>query len=184
MIDSFEISKIAGAVLAALLVIFGTKTFIEIRGESHAPEKPGFELAAPPPEAKAGEAAAPAAAAFSFAEVAKLLPTAKPENGQATFKKCAACHTGDKAGANKVGPHLWGVVGRKAGSVEGFSYSEPMKSKGTDWTFEQLANFIHSPKTALPGTKMVFPGIPNAGDLADLLAYLRTLSDSPVPLPK
>lgn len=184
MIDSFEISKIAGAVLAALLVIFGTKTFIEIRGESHAPEKPGFELEAPPPEAKAGEAAAPAAAAFSPADVLKALATAKPENGQATFKKCMACHTGEKGGANKVGPHLWGVVGRKPGSVEGFSYSDAMKSQTTDWTFEHLAAFLHSPKTAVPGTKMVFAGVTNTGDLADLLAYLRTLNDSPPPLPQ
>lgn len=183
--DSFEVSKIAGAVLAALLVIVGSKTFIEIREHGAHTEKAGFELPAPKVAAApaAGETAAPASGKIEFAQIAGLLPAAKADNGQAIFKKCAACHSADKGGASKVGPNLWGIIGRKAGSVAGFGYTDAMKGAG-DWSFQHLAEFVHNPKATVPGTKMVFAGLPEAGDIADLLAYLRTLSDSPAPLPQ
>ncbi|HUJ36875.1 MAG TPA: cytochrome c family protein, partial [Hyphomicrobium sp.] len=85
------------------------------------------------------------------------------------------CHDGTSGGPNKVGPNLWGVVGRPKASHEGFNYSDAMKAKGGNWTPEDLAQFVHSPKTFVPGTKMLFPGIADQGELADLLAYLNTL---------
>lgn len=176
--NAFELNKYAGAVLAALLLIFGTRTALEIAQSGHGKDfKPGFALPAPK-EQPAAAAAAPAASAFSFAKVAEALPKASADNGQATFKKCATCHTIDKGGANRVGPNLWGVVGRKAGSHEGFAYSEGIKGKG-EWTLENLATFIHNPKAYVPSTKMVFAGIADAGEMADLLAYLRKQSDNP-----
>ena len=126
--------------------------------------------------------AAPAAAIFDT--VKPLLAAAKPESGAATFKICSACHAGDKGGANKVGPLLWGVVGRKTGSVDGFGYSEAMKAKGGEWTYDRLAQFLNNPKGYVVGTKMVYNGVQEPEKLADLLAYLGTLSDAPVPLPK
>jgi len=184
--DSFELSKIAGAVLAALLVIVGSKAVIELRQHGVHIEKAGFKLSAPTAKAvapAAGEAAAPAAGKFEFAKIAELLAAAKSENGQGTFKKCANCHSAGKGAPNKVGPNLWGIVGRKAGTVEGFGYTDAMKGAG-EWSFEHLAAFVHNPKGTVQGTKMVFAGVPEAADIADLLAYLRTLSDSPAPLPK
>jgi cytochrome c len=187
MIDSFELSKIAGAVFAALLVIFGPKAAIEIwHGGAH-DAKPGFTLEAPTKQAAAPASAAPAsaAAAFDAAKVVSAIAAGKPESGQGTFKKCLACHTADKTSASKAGPNLWGVVGRKRATREDFSgYSDAMKAKGGEWTFEDLAGFVHSPKGWLPGTKMLFPGVAEPGDVADLLAYIRTLSDSPAPLPQ
>jgi cytochrome c len=172
--DSFELSKIAGAVLCALLVIVGFRVALEIAHHGAAPEKPGYVL--PMPEASApgeGGAAKPAAPAFDAAAVAQAAATGNAEAGANVFKKCTACHS-PEAG-NKVGPGLQGIVGRPLASHAGFNYSEAMKAKGGDWTLEHLAEFIHSPKTSVPGTKMAFPGIPDSTDLADLLAYLNTL---------
>jgi cytochrome c len=185
--DSFEIAKIAGGVLLALLVIVGFRTGLKIAEEHEGPQPVGYSL--PMPEAKgpsdipAGGAAGvdapvdlPAIAApFDPAAVADAAATGNAEAGATIFKKCQACHSGEKGGPNKVGPDLWGVVGRPKGSHEGFTYSAAMKAKGGDWTLPDLASFVHSPKTYVPGTKMLFPGIADQGDLADLLAYLNTL---------
>ena len=181
--DSFELNKIAAGVLSALLVIFGTKTAITIAksGHDHGPQKAGYTL--PAPKEGLAAVAAPAAAAFDPAKVTALLAKASVENGQATFKKCTACHTPDKGGPNRVGPNLYGIIGRKGGSHEGFAYTDGMKAHPA-WTYEGLATFIHNPKGTVPGTKMVFAGISDAGELADLLAYMRTLADTPAPLPK
>jgi len=174
--DSFELSKIAGAFLCTLLVIVGFRVALEIGEHSSAPEQPGFVL--PMPDAEGGAAApageaAPAAPAFDPAAVAQAAPGANAEGGAAVFKKCTACHSIEPGGANKVGPNLSGIVGRAKGGHAGFNYSDAMKAKGGDWTLEDLAAFIHNPKGFLPGTKMLFPGIADTGDLADLLAYLN-----------
>jgi cytochrome c len=186
--DQFEFTKIAGAVLSALLLIFATKTIIDMN-VGHKPEKPGYQLpggetkAAAPSEA-APEAATAASAGAGEKDVMALLAKANPENGKAIFKKCQACHVAEKGKAPTVGPNLWGVVNRPKASYPGFSYSEAMKSKGGDWSFEELAKFLHSPKGYIPGTKMIFNGLPTANDEADVIAYLATLADTPVPLPK
>ncbi len=90
------------------------------------------------------------------------------------FKKCTACHTIDKGGANKIGPNLNGVVGRAKGSVAGFGYSDDIKGKGGNWSEADLATFIHDPKAYAPKTKMVFAGVKDPADLANLIAYLAS----------
>jgi cytochrome c len=187
--DSFEFTKIAAAVLCALLVIFGTRTALEIAETSHKKaEAAGYALPAPAaaPTTLAADATgtAPAApAGFSFDAVKPLLAAASLENGQAIFKKCSACHAPEKGGANKVGPALWGIVGRKIGGQDGFQYSQALSGKGGEWTYENLALFAHNPKAFATGTKMVFAGISDNQQIADLLTYLRSLSDEPAPLP-
>lgn len=185
MMDSFEFSKIAGGVLAALLLIFAPKTFIDtVRHSHHGEITNGYtlpaatEAAAPSPD---GGGAAPAA--FDAAQVVASVATASPEDGAAAFKKCATCHSFEKGAASKAGPNLWGVLGRPHGSFDGFNYSEAMKSKSGDWTYSDLAHFIHKPKEFVPGTKMIFAGVADTGELASIIAYLRTLSDNPQPLP-
>lgn len=203
--DSWEFNKLAGAVLAAALAIVLPKTLIDLSAQNashgHGGDHAGYTL--PMPEAtgkpgKAGDKAAPAgeklaavgsapaaaAAGNIFDTVKPLLTKAKAENGAASFKACAACHSAEKGGANKVGPAMWGVVGRKKGAVDGFNYSAALKGHGGEWNYETLAGFIQNPKGYLAGTKMVYAGLNDPEKLADLLAYLGTLSDSPVPLPK
>ncbi len=182
----YELTKMAGAVLAALLVIFGTKTFVELRMAGHGPhgKSAGYTLPAATGAKGGATAAADAgAAAFSFAKVAEALPKANLDNGKDIFKKCTSCHTADKGGKALQGPNLWGIVGRAKGSVAGFGYSEPMKAKGGEWSYEHLAQFINNPKGFVAGTKMVFAGLAAPSDVADLLGYLRTMADTPAPLP-
>ena len=181
--NSLEFNKIAGALLGTALLVFGLNELSKIIYHAPKPEKQGFaiEVAEATPAAGDAAAATPAEPAESLG---KMLASADPTKGQAVFKTCQACHDGSKGGPNKVGPNLWGVVGRMHGSHEGFSYSEAMAAlKDKPWTYEALNTFITSPKTAMPGTKMGFGGLKKDTDRANLLAYLQTLSDSPVPFP-
>lgn len=188
--DSFELTKIAGGVLAALLLIFAPKAAIDIALQAHkGPVVGGFTLPeateAAAPADGGGEAEAAPPAAFDPAQVIAALPTANPDNAQTTFKKCLGCHTAEKDAASKAGPNLWGIVGRAHAAATDFKgYSEVLKSKGGTWTYDDLASFLHAPKSWLPGTRMIFPGVSDPAELADLIALLRTLSDSPPPLPE
>lgn len=187
MMDSFEFTKISAGVLLALLVIFLPKTMIEMSRMGHGGHEveSGYKL----PEPKAEEANAgadkAAEAKFDAAAVVAMVSKAKPENAAGTFKKCAACHSADATSASKAGPNLWNILNRpKASRADFAGYSDAIKAKASEkWSYENLAGFLHSPKTYMPGTKMNFGGVPEATDLADLLAYLRTLSDNPAPLP-
>jgi cytochrome c len=179
--DGFELNKIAGAVLSAMLVMAGGKVLLDIALSDHGHAKPGWNL--PVTEAKTAAPGA-AAPAFNVAEVLGTLPKANADAGADVFKKCLACHTPNKGDRNLVGPNLWGIVGRKVASVSGFAYSDAMKSHGGEWSWEQLAKYLHKPAEAIPGNKMIFQGVGDNADLADLLVYLRKLSDSPAALPK
>jgi cytochrome c len=180
--DSFELNKIAGAVLGTLLVTFGLSQLASVIYEPHHPEKPAFSV--PVAEQAAPPAQGAAAAGAPAKPIAELLKTANADKGQAVAKACAACHDLTKASTNKVGPGLWNVVDRPIASHPGFAYSDAMKAKsGEKWTYDHLNGFIANPKGYIPGTKMTFAGIPRDDQRADVIAYLRTLSDNPPPLP-
>jgi cytochrome c len=181
--DSFEVNKILGAVLSALLVVVSSKTILDIIYRPHKPEKPGWAL--PISEATPTTLGTPQSAApFAAADVLALLAKASADSGKDVFKRCQQCHTAMKGEPNRIGPNLWGVVGRKVATTAGFPYSDAMKSKGGEWTWDQLAAYLHDPKAAVPGNKMAFVGLKDNAELADLLDYLRTLADQPAPLPQ
>lgn len=179
--NSTRTNKFIMAFLATVFVVMTTGILSDSLFHAPAPEKPGYIIEAA--EAGSGGEAAPAKEEVS---IATLLQSADPERGKNVFKRCAACHTAEKGGANKVGPHLWDVVNRPAASVEGFSYSAAMKefaAAGNKWDFEHLNKFLFSPKGYIKGTAMGFAGDKKDNERADLIAYLRTLSDNPAPLP-
>lgn len=180
--DSFEFNKIAGALLATCLTVLVLNITAGVIFAPESPAKPGFEIAvAGKPEA--GGKAATAGAGAAEEPIEKLLASASIERGEAAVKKCATCHTFDKGGPNRVGPNLWGVVGRAKGSVAGFAYSANMKGKGGEWTIEDLNIFLTNPKAFVAGTSMSFAGVPKGGERADILAFLNSKSDAPKPLP-
>jgi cytochrome c len=177
--DSFELNKILGAILGTCLVLLVTSFTAGAIFSPVLPEKPGFEIAVKETaEAGAKEAAAPSE------QIEKLLQTASVEKGANAAKKCAACHTFEKDGPNRVGPNLYNIIGDKKGEGRGgFNFSAAMKAKGGTWSYEDLNQFILNPKGFVPGTAMGFAGITKDSERADVIDYLHTLSDSPVPLP-
>lgn len=156
----------------------------ETNDTAAAPAETETQVATAPAEPAATEPEAndetPAAGADDT--VVALLATADPANGQRVARRCAACHTFDSGGANRVGPNLWGVVGRDKAAVEGFRYSSAMAEHGGSWTLENLFAYLADPRGQVPGTSMVFAGIRDEGDLADLIAYMNAQSDNPIPL--
>jgi cytochrome c len=179
--DSFEINKILGAVLATCLVLLITSFTANALFAPKAPEKPGFEIAAKEESGKGGEAKS---AAAPSEPIEKLLASASVEKGAAAAKVCQTCHTFEKGGPNRVGPNLFGIVGDHKGEGRGgFNFSAAMKGKGGEWTIDDLNQFITNPKGFIPGTAMGFAGIQKDSQRADVIAYLNSLSDSPKPLP-
>ena len=176
----YRINQIAMAVLGALLLFFGARTLINIAYEEHEPEKPGYEVSGSE-EHPGGRETKPAGE-----DLGTQLAAADPTRGADVFKKCAICHNADKGGPNLIGPNLYGVLGRKIASHEGYDYSDALKAKsGEDWTYENINHMIENPNAFAPGTKMaLFPGLPDAKQRADVLVFLRTKSDSPLPLPE
>ncbi|MEK1852590.1 MAG: cytochrome c family protein [Phyllobacterium sp.] len=183
--DSTPFNKYAMAFLATVFVVMTAGILSDYLFDSHAPEKPGYiiQAAEAAGEGEAGAGAAPAA----VTPIATLLASADATRGEAVFKRCQACHTGEKGGPNKVGPNLWDIVDRPIATHDGFSYSGPIKdfSKGGQekWTYDHLNHFLTSPKGYIKGTAMGFAGDKKDNERADLIAYLRTLSDNPKPLP-
>lgn len=179
MASSLEGNKLAAAILTAGIIAVGSSVLSDLLYRPHVPKERAFQVATPE-SAPAEKAAAPAAA---VEPIAVRLASADAEAGKAAAKKCASCHSFDKGGKNGVGPNLWGVVGAKKGHAEGFAYSAALVGTGGEWTYEALDAFIANPKAYAPGTKMSFAGIAKPDERANVIAYLRSLADSPAPLP-
>lgn len=177
--DSFELNKIAGAVLGSLLFVMGLGVISDALFAAPHMDKPGYAL----PAAEEHHGAAAAAAPEVVVPLPVLLAKADPKKGENLVKACAACHALDSSGVAKAtGPNLYGVIDRAVGST-GFAYSDNMKAKGGKWGFEEINVFIANPKGVVAGTKMSYAGEKDAAKRADIIAYLRTLSSSPAPLP-
>ena len=179
--DSFEWNKVAGAVLGVLLFVVALRIGSEMLFEPTEPAKPGYVVPGVPQES--ATAAPTQTAEETLPDFGTVLPKADIAHGKQISQRCQQCHDLTKGGPDKIGPNLWGIVGRPRASRTSFSYSSAMSSNHDPWTFEKLFVYLKLPAAMVPGTKMSFAGLPNAQDRVDLIAYLRTLSDSPVAIP-
>jgi len=177
--NSFEFNKIAGGVLFSVLVLLVVGQISSFLMSPTVPDK----VAYPVPESEEGADSTKADAAEDKPSLGALMAEADVGRGKKAAKKCAACHTFDEGGANRVGPNLYGIVNGDAAHIDGFSYSDALKNMEGGWTFEALDAFIANPRVAVPGTKMAFAGVRRPGERADLLLYLRSLGDADAELP-
>jgi len=180
--DSWEWNKIAGAILGTLMFVLVVSFIAEAVFETPLPNKPGYAVEVPK-EQTAATAATAQPAAEPVPDWGTVLPKADAAHGKEISSRCEQCHDLSKGGPNKIGPNLWGVVGRARATHPGFDYSSAMSADHDAWTLDKLFAFLKQPQTYVPGTKMSFAGLRSANDRIDLLAWLRTQSDSPQPIP-
>ncbi len=173
-------NTVAGCVLASALFAMVVGKVSNAIVHPHKLDKPAIAVTDEAPV----QTAAAGGAAIEIPPIGPKLASANVEAGKAIFQKqCFTCHTVDKGGANKVGPNLWEIVGRPKASHAGFSYSSALTSKGGDWSYEDIDHMIFKPSAYVRGTKMAFAGLPKEQERADVIAYLRTMADTPKPLP-
>ncbi|HEY8433626.1 MAG TPA: cytochrome c family protein [Sphingomicrobium sp.] len=174
MDDRFN--TIAGWVLFAGIVALGSSIVAGEYFHSERPKTMGYPIAGVQEEGQGG--------ATAEQPIEVYLAKADVAHGQQVFNKCMACHNADKGGPNQMGPNLWDVLGQPIGQGKGFAFSDALSKKGGTWNWDLLSQWLTSPKTFAPGTKMTFAGLSNPQDRADVEAFLNSHSDSPEPLPK
>lgn len=178
---SLEMNKIGAAVLTGGIVAMLSGFVASHLYHPHELEKPAFAVALPDADAGSTEPAKP-----SLEPILPLLASADVEAGKNETRACQACHSFDKGGPNKIGPNLWGIVGSEPAEVAGYSFSDAMQKLEEEhkaWTYSNLNAFLNNPQEYAPGTKMTYAGVKNTKKRANVIAYLRTLSDDPVALP-
>jgi len=183
--NAYELNKIFGAVVSSVLAVTVIGFLANILVSPRKLEKSVLDIKVAD-EAAPSAAAAPAAA---LEPIAPLLAAATADAGKALIRNCTSCHSFEKGGRNAVGPNLWDVLGNKKANVAGFGYSPGLQAmassggEGAQWGYESLNAFLANPKGYLPGTRMAYAGMRRAEDRANLIVFLRTLSDSPKALP-
>ncbi len=179
---SIEVVKIVGAVLATALLVLLARFITEQVYPEPEVVPHAYAIA---PSGEPAEPEAPAAAQPEATGIAALIAAAEPAAGEKLFKKCVICHNPNKDGKRKIGPNLWDLVAGPVAAAEGFAYSNALKEKsGETWSYDNLDAFLKRPKDWAPGTKMSFAGIKKPEQRAAVIAYLRSLSDSPAALPQ
>lgn len=168
-------NTIAGWVLFAGIVALGSSIVAGEYFHSERPKTMGYPIAGVAQEGEGGAAAEQPIEAY--------LAKADPAKGQQVFNKCMACHNADKGGANQLGPNLYGIIGAPIGQGRGFAFSDALSKKGGNWDWDSLSQWLTSPRSYAPGTKMTFAGLGDPQDRANVIAFLNTKSDAPKPLP-
>mgnify|MGYP003388993013 FL=1 len=180
--DSFEINKIIAAILLTALIVIGIGKFTDILFHVEKPKESAYKIegleiteasASLNPEKKVEE----------IVNISQLLALGDLAHGEKVFKKCSACHMIASGGKNMIGPNLWGVIGRTAGSVSDYKYSKAMVAYAKQWNFEEMNGYLIKPQAYIKGTKMAFAGLRKEKDRASVILYLNSKSANPKPLP-
>ena len=171
-------NKIIVSAVFAIVLILGINKIADLIFYVEKPEKTAYQVAGVTTVASTttGETS------LETGNIMALFASTTAADGAKIFKKCAACHSIVQGGANKIGPALWNVLGRKAGSVSGYKYSKAMLAHGKPWSFEEMDGFLTKPKDWIKGTKMSFAGLKNAKERAAVILYMNENTDNPLPL--
>jgi len=175
--DSFEVNKIIAAVLVAVIIVFGISKISDLLFHVESPKVQGYKV-----EVKVGSSTT-VQTAESQVDISALLALGTVDQGKKVFKKCAACHSVKQGGDNRIGPALYSILGRTAGSVLDYKYSKALTSYGKEWSFEELNGFLIKPANWIKGNKMGFAGLKKDEDRASVILYLNENSENPMPLP-
>ena len=179
--DSFELNKIIAAILMVALLVIGIGKLSDIIFYVEKPKTPGYAVEAE--QVVASTTQVSSETSEEKIDIEALMAMGDIAHGEKVFKKCAACHSIVKGGANKIGPALYNVVGRKIGGVTDYKYSKALSEYGKEWNFEELNGFLIKPTKWIKGTKMAYAGLRKEKDRASVIKYLNQSSDNPLPLP-
>ena len=176
--NSFEINKIITAVFLVILVVFGVGKISDLIFEVKKPDVDGYKV-----EVKEGSSSATLVSSENQVDITTLLAMGDIEHGKKVFKKCAACHSINQGGGNKIGPKLWNVMFRPAGAISDYKYSKALSGYKKDWSWEEMNGFLIKPSSWIKGNKMGFAGLKKEKDRASVILYLNQSSDNPKQLP-
>ena len=173
-------NKVIVSIILAVILVWGINKITDIIFYVEKPEKSAYQIASTSTTATTETNSA--SSGSESGDIMALLASASVADGEKAFKKCAACHTISKGGSNKIGPALWGVLGRQAGSISDYKYSKAMTAHGKSWSFEEMNGFLIKPKAWIKGTKMSFAGLKKETERAAVILYMNNNTDSPLPL--
>ena len=180
--DSFEINKIVASILLIALLFIGIGKVSDLIFHVDKPETDGYKVELPE-STTTGEISETKIGTIENVDIASLLALGDIGHGEKVFKKCSACHVVEKGGANKIGPALYGVLGRKVAAKDDYKYSQALADYSKEWTFEEMNGYLKKPQAWIKGTKMSFAGLRKEKDRASVILYLNKYSDNPLPLP-
>ncbi len=179
--DSFEINKIIAAILLTVLIIIGIGKFTDILFYVEKPKESAYKIEGLEPAVSSAKVEGEVEEVK--VDISQLLAMGDLAHGQKVFKKCSACHMIASDGKNMIGPNLWGVIGRQAGSVSDYKYSKAMIAYGKNWSFEEMNSYLIKPQAYIKGTKMAFAGLRKEKDRASVILFMNSKSNSPQQLP-
>ena len=173
-------NKIIVSIILAVILVLGINKITDVIFHVEKPEQSAYQIASTSTTTTTETTSA--SSSSGSGEIMALLASASVADGEKVFKKCAACHSIAKGGGNKIGPALWGILGRQAGSVSDYKYSKAMAAHGKTWSFEEINSFLIKPKDWIKGTKMSFVGLKSKNDRVAVILYMNEKTDSPLPL--
>ncbi len=173
-------NKIIASIILVIILVLGINKIADIIFYVEKPEKSAFQVANISTTTDTSTTSTNVVAKSE--DIMTLLASASITDGEKVFKKCAACHSISKGGGNKIGPALWGILGRQSGSISDYKYSKAMTAHKKLWSFEEINGFLAKPKDWIKGTKMSFMGLKKATERAAVIFYMNNNTDSPLPL--